>query len=1405
MRNKLWYALVLAGVITLLAAGIFGHSPSAGENTPLAGGANLKSLDPNKGIRHFWAERTFGNRPIPKGAYQKALRQWNALPKVATYSGQPPKGQNSHAGASVAKPGTPSKMSPSMLSPITSLHGVTWQPIGPDPIDAGGGVFWNGRVNSIAINPNNANQIYIGTTGGGVWKSNDAGAHWTPLMDHQAMLAIGEPAALAIDPSNTNTIYVGSSTAVNNSTGAQGIALNTTLGVLKSTDGGGSWITLGSGFPAGNNGNASQFANTDIYAIVVDPANSSILYLAGSLGLWTSTDGGENWTRGTNGGVGTAQSLVLDTSSSPGSRVLYAGVNSSGVWKTTDGGATWTQVLSTATSAVAAALTAHTVVNVSGPNIGKVAVTLAPVTGANPGGHPPIYVTIEGNGGDFVPTPYTQILGIFESTDAGGTWTLRNSGSSLQCQCFYTNTIAADPGSPGDGSNDVIYWGGTNEFRSADSGSSFSDVTNGVHADSHAWAFVPQPSPPSIVYSGNDGGIWRSLDSGGSWTGAGGGEPTINAGGLQTTLFYHVDIKRDATASVALGALQDNGTVQWKGSPGWAETFGGDGLIAVFDQINLSTAYNVNDGGPEISTSNGDSGSWSDITNNIPHDPTKNNQVQTFSNTLDVDPNNGGYLYFGGAANQPTGSPKPTPVPGQLFQSTNSGASWTQITNFTPVVNVGPTAIAPNNGNVVAVVDGGSQVYLSLNALGGSPTFTNITRNLPGRAVTRLAFDPNDPTTLYAVMSGFNDVKGGHVFVTSTAPGSQWTDISPPLNVPFDGLALDGASSPTTIYAGSDLGVVRSIDGGNTWSTLDAIHFPNAPVTDLRIDSAAGVLRASTFGRGVFDFAAASGPVITVNPQNNLAFGNVCVSSSATLDLQIINTGTTDLIVNSVAVLAGSKDFSVLSGPQTPVTVSPNATVDFTIQFSPTAAGAESATIRISSNDPNAPTVDLTATGTGTQPAINTIIASGGNFGNVCVGSQSELNLTIANPSACPLRVSGITSSPDSTDFQVAAVVSYPLVVQPNGGSVQVPIQFDPQSIGAKSSNIFVSSNANPGAPAVPVSGNAPPGQIDVSGSGGFGDVCAGAGAQRTITVADVGLCTLHVLSASINCADFTIEGNPFPAPISADASLPLTIQFTPTSGGAKSCTLTIVSDDPAHPTVTLPLTADTPAVNIDVPPDQNFPATVVQSVGACNASNPFPVSNNGTCPLTISSVAIGGPDAADYSQSGLPSLPTSIPAGGILGQGNLDNVFKPTRITRAENGTVTVTYEDDPITHHTTPVVRNLCGEGTSRGARVLVTAGGVPLATVDKIQLHRLNSNRKAISIDNVNNATLQTVTQTAPCASFKFHREWGGVSNPIQLTAGDYQVTVNATVNGKKASKTVSFTLGTCSFNQNVVVAF
>lgn len=439
------------------------------------------------------------------------------------------------------------------------------------------------------------------------------------------------------------------------------------------------------------------------------------------------------------------------------------------------------------------------------------------------------------------------------------------------------------------------------------------------------------------------------------------------------------------------------------------------------------------------------------------------------------------------------------------------------------------------------------------------------------------------------------------------------------------------------------------------------------------------------------------------------------------------------------------------------------------------------------------------------------------DFGSVAtnpVGGEAgfkDLEFEVINSGDASLTVNSVScTAGNCADFTVLPNPSTPVIVSP-GAQVSFVVRFDPTAAGARSANIQVSTNAFDNAILdLTATGNGATPSIRVTGSSAFGDVCGGAPqATQNLRVCNTGVSNLNVTSASIDCSDFTIVNNPFPAIVSPDSCLEPTISFTPTSGGLKSCTLTIASNDPSAPSTMLILTGNTPSVAVDVPPASTFPATVIQSVGACSSQEPFPVSNNGVCPLTISNVAISGTNGPDYSLAGLPSLPTSLQSGHILGEGNLDVVFQPTLVplSRHETGTVTVTYEDDPITHHQTSVSQNLCGEDVTRGARVLVTAGGVPLPTVDRIHLTRLGSNRRGISVDNAVKVPLQAVNQTAPCASFNYHREWGGASNPIQLTAGDYQVTVDVTVPGtkKKASKTVSFALDTCSFNQNIVVDF
>jgi hypothetical protein len=236
---------------------------------------------------------------------------------------------------------------------------------------------------------------------------------------------------------------------------------------------------------------------------------------------------------------------------------------------------------------------------------------------------------------------------------------------------------------------------------------------------------------------------------------------------------------------------------------------------------------------------------------------------------LKADPSNGGTLYASGSQN--------------LWQTRDSGGTWRIIRN---TGGTGQIAVAPANSNNVAFAIG-RDVFVSTNALAatvGAPsgvTFTSITRNLPNRIVTRVAFDPSDPSVIYVVLSGFGT---GHVFRT-TITGTTWTDISPAVgsgaifDVPFNALALDGGTSPTTIYAGTDLGVIRSVNGGTSWTALDDQHLPNVPVTELVLNSQAKVLRAATFGRGVFELKAASGPVIAVSVENGATF-NACRSVS---------------------------------------------------------------------------------------------------------------------------------------------------------------------------------------------------------------------------------------------------------------------------------------------------------------------------------------------------------------------------------------------------------------------------------------------------------------------------------------------------------------------------------------------
>lgn len=1063
-----------------------------------------------------------------------------------------------------------------------SLNGTVWAPIGPSPMNEGVSND-NGLVTAIAVNPNNTKVMYLGSAQGGVWRSADGGNSWTPLFDRQLALGIGEPAGVAIDPNDTNTIYVGTSGRVGSA--EPDTIFQPSAGLFKSRDGGASWIALGSGFPAGNTGNATQFINQWINVIIVDPANS-VVYLASTNGVFTSSDGGLNWTAAAGLG-GDTRSLALDLTSPAGARILHAGVSGVGVFISRDGAQTFSQTLSATTPAVKTAL--------AGSSFTRVVVAPAPPTAVPAlNGVQVIYVTMAGGYG-----AANDPIGVFLSTDQGGTWTQQTAaGISGTTYGGYALDMAVDPASPGDGINDTLYFGCQNQFTSTNSGASFSSIS-GVHADTHTWTLVPQSGGAStIAYVGCDGGIFTNA-GGGSWTG-------LNRNGLQTGLFYNIAIKPDATASVTVGALQDNAlqtTAPPASSPGWISPTGGDGWDVAYDGAPSPVVYGAI-GGPATAIWSSATDGASFTTNvSPPWTAVDTGGANPFVlNQVAADPSASGILYASGNQN--------------LWQR-QSGGTWRIIAS--PGSN-GNVDVAQTNGNNV-VIAAGSQVYVSINALaptvGGATgvSFANITRNLPSRNIARAVFDPVDPTVIYAVMNGFDGGVGQNVFKT-TVSASSWTNISPALDLPCGAIAVDGTTTPTTLYVGTDLGVIRSVDGGASWSVLDDIHFPKVPVFDLAFNPTAGVLRAATYGRGVFEFTTPAGAAIAVGLEDELAFGEICKGPQY-LTITVYNVGLANLVISSVQVLFGSSDFAVLPTPATPVTVEPGEEIVFTVSFTPFfAIGTETAIIRIASNDPGAPVVDVKATGSKGTGRLATAIADTGAFGNVCLGSFADELLTISNSGPCPLTIFDIFGS---ADFLAPSVLSYPLVVS-SGGSIDVVVRFQPLAPdGSKLGAITILSNDPAGPHVVPVSGvaPAPKANLIIANTGSFGDVCVGSFADEPLIVTNSGKCTLSVTGISSNSGDFLVpEVLSYPITVGPGDALPVPIRFKPLGFGSKTGIITVTSDDPASP-ISVNVSGDAPPGKLAIAGSTTFGGVNA----CCCADRTLSVCNAGDCALQVTSV----------------------------------------------------------------------------------------------------------------------------------------------------------------------------------------
>jgi hypothetical protein len=431
------------------------------------------------------------------------------------------------------------------------------------------------------------------------------------------------------------------------------------------------------------------------------------------------------------------------------------------------------------------------------------------------------------------------------------------------------------------------------------------------------------------------------------------------------------------------------------------------------------------------------------------------------------------------------------------------------------------------------------------------------------------------------------------------------------------------------------------------------------------------------------------------------------------------------------------------------------------------------------------------------------------DIGPVCLRSTGSKELQVSNTGPKDLLVTSITRTSGSTDISLASGPIFPVDISPDA-HFDFTFLCSPTTVGVKTATFTIASNdpTNPNT-LVTTTCTGESGKINVTGSGDFGTQSCSLTPpiQQTLKINNVGPCNLNVASAVISCADFTlVNPNEFPATISADSSLDVGVKFTPTSAGPKACNLTITSDDPINPVLIIPLTGNTQtgSSSLSVPVGLTLPPTVAQTNAACSSTLGVPIKNNGACSVKITNVALSGANQADYSLTGVPTLPTTIPADHQLGEGGLNTVFAPLAPIRTSVASVDVTFENDPITHALATDHIPLCGEGDNRGVRVLVTQGGVPVPVVKSIKLQKATAPEQNSSIflnTRLKNVPLTTITGVAPCASYQFHAEFGGPSNP-QLKEGTYRVVVK--LKGFKA-KTVRFNVETCTFSPMIVVAF
>ncbi|MGP8216816.1 MAG: VPS10 domain-containing protein [Bacteroidia bacterium] len=561
---------------------------------------------------------------------------------------------------------------------------ASWSYVGNVNIPSGGDA---GRVNRVRIDPNNSKVIYACGPSGGLWKSTNGGTSWSTNTDQ--LLGLGT-SDVAIDPTNSKIMYL----ATGDGDGIDGgMTTPSTLGVLKSTDGGATWNQTGLHYTLQTSGPSLMTVNE----LKINPNNTQVLLAATSFGLFYTNNGGITWNSVEGGNF---KSVEFE----PGNpNVAYATTAAAGYYRSTNGGQTFTSI---------------TLPSVSGAGRMQLGVTPAA----------PNYVYVFADNA----TNYA-FFGIWLSTDTGKTFTRESTtpnvlgfengtgSDATQGQGWYTLSIAVSPTSA-----TTLVVGGVNIWESTNSGASWTRLTSWtggskpyVHADIHGLTYLPGSG--TTIYAGDDGGVHYTTNSGTSWTDI--------SNGLEIAEQYSIGLSA-SNANEWITGWQDNGTNLANST--WSEVIGGDGMMCFIDQTNNNYMYGETfDAGFEMSSNGG--GGFSPITTGL-------TETGGWVTPWLLDPTNDATV-FAGLNN--------------VWKSTSRGSGWTKISTFnTGTATIDAITVAPSNDQYIyasettaiyATTDGGTNWN---NVTGNLPAAS--------AAITRIAVDPNNPLRVWVTMSGYS-------------------------------------------------------------------------------------------------------------------------------------------------------------------------------------------------------------------------------------------------------------------------------------------------------------------------------------------------------------------------------------------------------------------------------------------------------------------------------------------------------------------------------------------------------------------------------------------------------------------------------------------------------------------------